>query len=201
VDRFLVADEVGLGKTLVAKGVIACAIEKLQRTPGSSRIDVVYICSNAGHRPSEPRTAEPDRAHRAQLQRTPDDAAARSQLRRTRSTSSPSPRDLVQPASAEGKASERVLLYHLLRRCWGNGVVGSGKPDKRVFQGWSGFDRFKSSSEVRVRMTRRAAGREFEEALGRRGGSRQSPRGDASFEERYGASGRPQLAAEGLASA
>lgn len=42
--RFLVADEVGLGKTLVARGVIAKTIEHLwERTP---RIDVVYVCSN-----------------------------------------------------------------------------------------------------------------------------------------------------------
>jgi Helicase conserved C-terminal domain len=44
--RFLVADEVGLGKTLVARGVVACALERLiaERT---KRIDVVYISSNA----------------------------------------------------------------------------------------------------------------------------------------------------------
>ena len=44
--RFLVADEVGLGKTLVARGVIARAIDHLWDTV--DRIDVVYICSNAG---------------------------------------------------------------------------------------------------------------------------------------------------------
>ena len=43
--RFLVADEVGLGKTLVAKGVIARTIEHL-RSLGEKRIDIVYICSN-----------------------------------------------------------------------------------------------------------------------------------------------------------
>ncbi len=46
VKRFLVADEVGLGKTLVARGLIAKAIEHLQRE-GIERIDVVYVCSNA----------------------------------------------------------------------------------------------------------------------------------------------------------
>ena len=43
--RFLVADEVGLGKTLVAKGVIAHLIEKL-KAEGDDRIDIVYLCSN-----------------------------------------------------------------------------------------------------------------------------------------------------------
>ena len=42
--QFLVADEVGLGKTMVARGVIARAIE---RSAGvGERIDIVYICSN-----------------------------------------------------------------------------------------------------------------------------------------------------------
>lgn len=42
--RFLVADEVGLGKTLVARGIIAKAIDHLWDDVG--RIDIVYICSN-----------------------------------------------------------------------------------------------------------------------------------------------------------
>ncbi|AMN39048.1 helicase-related protein [Rhodoplanes sp. Z2-YC6860] len=45
VDRFLVADEVGLGKTWVAKGVIARAVTHLWDK--KKRIDVLYICSNA----------------------------------------------------------------------------------------------------------------------------------------------------------
>lgn len=43
--RFLIADEVGLGKTLVARGIIAKTLEHLQDTV--RRIDIVYICSNA----------------------------------------------------------------------------------------------------------------------------------------------------------
>ena len=43
--RFLVADEVGLGKTLVARGIIARTIEHLWSDV--ERIDIVYICSNA----------------------------------------------------------------------------------------------------------------------------------------------------------
>ncbi len=43
--RFLVADEVGLGKTLVARGIIAKTLEHLQDQV--DRIDVIYICSNA----------------------------------------------------------------------------------------------------------------------------------------------------------
>jgi Type III restriction enzyme, res subunit len=45
-DRFLVADETGLGKTMVARGVIARTIEELQHNDDVDRIDVVYVCSN-----------------------------------------------------------------------------------------------------------------------------------------------------------
>ena len=42
--RFLVADEVGLGKTLVARGIIARTIDYLWNDV--KRIDIIYICSN-----------------------------------------------------------------------------------------------------------------------------------------------------------
>lgn len=42
--RFLVADEVGLGKTLVARGTIARAVEHMW--DDIDRIDIVYICGN-----------------------------------------------------------------------------------------------------------------------------------------------------------
>lgn len=45
VSRFLVADEVGLGKTLVARGVIARTLEYLQGKV--DRVDIVYVCSNS----------------------------------------------------------------------------------------------------------------------------------------------------------
>lgn len=45
--RFLVADETGLGKSVVARGVIAEAIDHLQQDDSVDRIDVVYVCSNS----------------------------------------------------------------------------------------------------------------------------------------------------------
>ncbi|GAA0333465.1 DEAD/DEAH box helicase family protein [Micropruina glycogenica] len=45
-NRFLVADETGLGKTIVARGVIARTIEELQHDDSVDRIDIVYVCSN-----------------------------------------------------------------------------------------------------------------------------------------------------------
>ena len=44
--RILVSDEVGLGKTLVAKGTIA-KFAKLRREEEDNLVKVVYICSNA----------------------------------------------------------------------------------------------------------------------------------------------------------
>jgi len=46
--RFLIADEVGLGKTLVARGLIARAIDrfKIPIRDGNRRYDIIYICSN-----------------------------------------------------------------------------------------------------------------------------------------------------------
>jgi hypothetical protein len=47
--RFLVADEVGMGKTMVACGVVAGTVDALrQPDSGIDRIDVLYVCSNAG---------------------------------------------------------------------------------------------------------------------------------------------------------
>jgi len=46
VDRYLVADEVGLGKTMVARGLIAKMIEHYAQTEPDRRIDVLYVCSN-----------------------------------------------------------------------------------------------------------------------------------------------------------
>jgi hypothetical protein len=45
-NRFLVADEAGLGKTLVARGLIARIINHLNQA-GAERADILYICSNA----------------------------------------------------------------------------------------------------------------------------------------------------------
>ena len=44
--RILVSDEVGLGKTLIARGTVA-KLAKLRREEGDAFFKVVYICSNA----------------------------------------------------------------------------------------------------------------------------------------------------------
>ena len=44
--RVLVSDEVGLGKTLIARGTIA-KLAKMQKEVGDNLVKVVYICSNS----------------------------------------------------------------------------------------------------------------------------------------------------------
>ena len=44
-DRVLVADEVGMGKTMVAKGVIA-RMARLRFEEGDDLVKIVYVCSN-----------------------------------------------------------------------------------------------------------------------------------------------------------
>ena len=44
--RILVSDEVGLGKTLIARGVVA-KVAKLRKQEGDDLFKVVYVCSNA----------------------------------------------------------------------------------------------------------------------------------------------------------
>ena len=44
--RILVSDEVGLGKTLIARGTVA-KTARLRREEGDELFKVVYICSNA----------------------------------------------------------------------------------------------------------------------------------------------------------
>lgn len=45
--RFLVADEVGLGKTKIARALVAETVKRLWNDKDVDRVDVVYICSNA----------------------------------------------------------------------------------------------------------------------------------------------------------
>ena len=118
--RFLVADEVGLGKTLVARGLIAKAIDHLW--DGDHRveqIDIVYICSNAQIARQNVRRLQIGsgrfvRAGRLGLlpQEIHDLKANRvNYLALTPGTS-------FDLRSSMGIAEERVLLYHLLQRVW-----------------------------------------------------------------------------------
>jgi hypothetical protein len=137
--RFLVADEVGLGKTLVARGVIAKAIDHLWDK--LDRIDIVYICSNA----------EIARQNINRLRPAGEDVfalASRITLlplstheleERKMNFISFTPGTAFQLAGGEGVWRERVLLYWLLRDAWGL----RGKAPLNVLQGWMGTERFR----------------------------------------------------------
>jgi hypothetical protein len=142
VRRFLVADEVGLGKTLVARGVIAKAIEHLQAN-GVKRVDVVYICSNA----------EIARQNIKKLNVTGDEdfqLASRITLlpmtlkeltRRRLNFASFTPGTSFELRSNMGMAQERVVLYWLLHKAWGAKALRGAGPLK-VLRGAMRMDRF-----------------------------------------------------------
>ena len=132
--RFLVADEVGLGKTLVARGVIAKALEHLWDGPHKvEQIDIVYICSNAQIARQNVRrlqigTSKFWRADRLTLlpQEIHDLKANRVNfLALTPGTS-------LNLRSSMGRWDERVLLYHLVQHVWPSPYTGP----KNLFQGW-----------------------------------------------------------------
>ena len=116
--RFLIADEVGLGKTLVARGVIAKVIEHLADKRES--INIVYVCSNQdiarqnirrlGLDGSTQMTAS--RITLVPLEQSIDDALGGVKLVAfTPSTS-------FDIKSKTGLSKERAFLAHLLLRSW-----------------------------------------------------------------------------------
>lgn len=139
--RYLVADEVGLGKTLVARGVIAKTIERLK--PTVPRIDVVYICSNGDiARQNINRLKVGGEAHVALSSRLTLLPREISRLNETKSGVnfiSLTPQTSFQ-LGGMGRSDERVLLYWLLNEAWAFGDVAA---PKNVFQGGSGVDSFR----------------------------------------------------------
>ncbi|HEV7682889.1 MAG TPA: helicase-related protein [Pyrinomonadaceae bacterium] len=137
--RFLIADEVGLGKTLVARGLIAKTIDRLWSTV--KRIDIVYICSNAEiARQNINRlnvTGGEDFVLPSRITLLPIHLKNLNQNRInfisfTPGTSFELPNKL-------GKSEERVLLYWLLQSAWG--LRGNGPLN--VLQGTSTTEIFR----------------------------------------------------------
>ena len=139
--RFLVADEVGLGKTLVATGVIALAIDHL-RALGTPRVDIIYICSNqAIARQNVDRIKQ-----RLSIETEP--LAARVTLLPYRLRTLDHPVNLIAltpstsfgSAHAEGVVEERVILFRMLTQAWGD----LGPSAREVFRGsLRSIDRFR----------------------------------------------------------
>ena len=118
--RFLVADEVGLGKTLVAAGVIGLAIDHLQAN-GTARVDIIYICSNQAIA-----RQNVNRIKRL-LGIETEPLASRITLLPYRLKTLDNPVNLIaltpgtsfNSASSEGVVEERIILYRMLLQTWG----------------------------------------------------------------------------------
>jgi hypothetical protein len=121
--RFLIADETGLGKTHVAKGVIAKTIETLQHRDDIKRIDIVYVCSNADIADQNLAKLVVTGDHR------PTPAKRLTMLVADHELLTPSTDDGIKPVTfvsftpatsfefgwQTGKARERAVLFELLR--------------------------------------------------------------------------------------
>lgn len=145
--RFLVADEVGLGKTHVAKGVVAQVIDHLG-TIGDERHDIVYICSNSAIARQNLRKLVPkgvplldsvdrltmlpiadlDREHPVNL------------LAITPGTS-------LNFGWSTGKKEERALVYTVLRELWGTEHF----PARARWLFWAGADTWGADGLERAR--------------------------------------------------
>jgi len=140
--RFLLADEVGLGKTLVARGVIARAIEHLRRE-GVQRIDIVYICSNADiarqniNRLNVTGQDDFQLASRVTLLPTTIHELKANELNFISFT----PGTSFNLRSSTGIGSERWMLYWLLRWTWPGISEGTGAMN--VMQANMSRDRFR----------------------------------------------------------
>ncbi len=114
-ERFLVADEVGLGKTLVAKGLVAKMIEHLRGRVG--RIDVVYVCSNAAI--AQQNVARLNVFNEKHLALSTRLTLLPTQLEDLESHAvnfvSLTPGTTFDPRSRGGVKEERVVLYRILR--------------------------------------------------------------------------------------
>ena len=137
--RFLVADEVGLGKTHVAKGVIAQVIDHLRRT-GDARHDIVYVCSNAAIarqnlRKLVPKGIEPledvERLTMLPLAELNDGDGTQTGVNLLAIT----PGTSLKFGRNTGWFSERCLAYTFLRALWGASVMTA--PARRIF--WTGI--------------------------------------------------------------
>ena len=120
-NRMLIADEVGLGKTIVAKGIIARLFEKSVLDEKNNQFSVVYVCSNQAIAKanigklnfSEDKTAimassEDDRITSLAYEDTSDDSSKPFSIRAF------TPATSFDDKTHAGRKDERVLLYRLL---------------------------------------------------------------------------------------
>ncbi len=135
--RFLVADEVGLGKTLVARGVIAEFVERHWGSVG--RLDIVYLCSNsalARENLKKLRVGGKDGGKEIPATRLTLLPMIMDQLDSPLNFISLTP-DTAMRTNGMGLCDERVVLFHLLK-----GTQQSGKWLSNLLQGQVGSKRW-----------------------------------------------------------
>lgn len=145
--RFLIADEVGLGKTKVAAGIVARAADLLRAKDPTRRVDIIYICSNAAiarqninrlNVTDQPTHDLPDRItmlpkHIGRLSKNEVNFIAFT------------PGTSLNMRSSGGRAEERALLFWLLPPEWTANQKGalsllSGEMRRDRFKGRVGDD-------------------------------------------------------------
>lgn len=142
--RMLVSDEVGLGKTLVARGLVARALERLWGSV--ERIDVVYICSNGDIARQNVKRLEilGDKDRKFHLATRLTLLAA--ELDKIKTQGNPvnfialTPGTSFEVTSRLGVARERAHLYWLLRDAW---MFGDGAAPKNLLQGTAKAEGFR----------------------------------------------------------
>ena len=138
--RFLVADEVGLGKTMVARGVIAKAVEHLWSAV--KRIDVVYVCSNADIARQNINRLSIDKRHDFVMATRATLLPIKLHELNSRHVNfiSLTPQTSLELDSGTGMAEERALLFHLLESHWQLPYSGA----TNVLRVGKGAERFRS---------------------------------------------------------
>ncbi len=126
-DRFLIADEVGLGKTLVARGVIARAVDHLWKD--IDRIDVVYICSNQdiARQNIDRLNIDPDQGFQLATRATLMPIEIKQLKGNKLNFVSLTPGTSFNLRSQTGVKRERAVLYLLIREAWDvqDGTLGN----------------------------------------------------------------------------
>lgn len=157
--RFLVADETGLGKSLVARGVIAKTIERLQHDASVERIDIVYVCSNSDiaqqnlerldvldsgskHHATRLTLLARDSGH---LRGAPDP-----EVGKRVNLISFTPGTSFDMGSATGRSDERTLLHHILCEALDLSTVVERRAAAVVLRGNSELKNFRRQLDYQV---------------------------------------------------
>ncbi len=153
VRRFLLADEVGLGKTVVARGVMEKMLVRKRRESGEP-LRVFYLCNSLaiaaqnrgnllkalpGDARAEDAVCQVDRLTLVATQELPNESPLHLYTL-TPDTSMPDRRGRARA----GTARERALIHNILRRRY-PGLVGHGEGEWLRQRAWSRWEDWKTS--------------------------------------------------------